>query len=186
MNASRLDLSGGTPPRVWRPLICALALAWTAGCRDEAAAAAAASQWRADSARYAAALAKYIRDSLVIDSIARTINTTRLRQLYRQQLHAEQPVVLQAEILCERTRLATRHGLMPSEAAIRDMKAALWRPEERDAVRAMEERFPKTAVIGAHPSCRAGPAAPEELNGTPLRSLILRPIPPRRPRNVRP
>lgn len=183
MSGSRLEASIERSAQVWR-LLGGLAIAWTAGCRDEAAAAAAASQWRADSTRYERALAKYVRDSLVIDSIARTINTTRLRQLYRQQLHAEQPVLLEREILCERSRLARRHGLMPSEAAVRHLEATLWRPEEREAVRAMDERFPESAALEVDPSCSAGPRAPDELNGTPLESIILRPVAPRRPRDV--
>jgi hypothetical protein len=183
MNACRASSPMARRARVWRLVIGGLALGWAAaGCRDEAAAAAAATQWRWDSTRYEAELAKYLRDSLVIDSIARTVDTDSLRQLYRMMLYAEDPMPVLREVLCQRARLAARYGLSPSEIAIRRLRATVWRPEERDAVRAMEDRMPERAVLSFDPSCSEGPRAPYTLNGTPLQTLFMRPVPPRRPR----
>jgi hypothetical protein len=172
------------PTGGWRLLVGGLVLGGGASCRDGASTVAPANQWRVDSARYEAELARYVRDSLVIDSVARTIDTEPLRRLYRKMLHAQDPMPVLNEVLCERTRLATRYGLNPSELAIGRMRATLWRPDERNAVRAMENRMPATSVIGPDPSCREGPRAPYEIDGTPLHTVIVRPEPPQRPKKL--
>lgn len=46
----------------------------------------------ADSVKYVTESTKWVRDSVAIDSISRTINTDSLFHLLRAQLHAENPV----------------------------------------------------------------------------------------------
>ena len=48
-------------------------------------------RWASDSSAYEARLAKYLRDSTVIDSIARTVNTDSLRKLYQSSPYRQGP-----------------------------------------------------------------------------------------------
>jgi len=68
---------------------------------------------------------KWVRDSIVRDSISRTINTDSLYRTWRRMLHAPDPVPLMGLIYCEGARLAWRYGTIPSLAASERMEDTL-------------------------------------------------------------
>lgn len=81
--------------------------------------------WKRDSTRYVQESTKWVRDSIVRDSISRTINTDSLYRTYRRMLDAADPVPLMGLIYCEGARLAWRYGAIPAVAATERMEDTL-------------------------------------------------------------
>src|SRR5690349_12046625 len=83
-------------------------------------------RWHADSAAYVERLEKWRHDSLVIDSIARTVNTDSLRALYRAVWSLPQPAAAFQELLCEQSRLNARYGALAATIAGEQVKREVW------------------------------------------------------------
>lgn len=140
-------------------------------------------RWLRDSTDHAIALARWIRDSVVIDSIARTINTDSLYHLEHSMLLTGDRRLPQ-EAACEEFRLAWRHGGNAALVAMKRMEDTIWRGIEPESVLAMQRRVgPGQFVTMSRHVCGDGgwPHAPETLNGTPLLDHQPRPISPRQP-----
>ena len=145
---------------------------------------AAMARWRADSVAYSHELDEWTRDSLTIDSIARTINTDSTYRLWHRMLGMEHPEMLFPQIDCERDRILRHYGERPGAVAFKRMDDTLMRSVDRSVTKAMLERIPRGIVrtITSESDCGSmGPDAPDSLNGVPLNSERSRPVPPRKP-----
>src|SRR3954464_354859 len=78
-------------------------------------------KWTRDSAEYSVNLVRWMRDSALMDSISRTINTDSLYRLFHAALRPQPMVPIVRAITCERNRLGARHGSIPARAAISRM-----------------------------------------------------------------
>jgi hypothetical protein len=89
----------------------------------------------------------YLRhDSVVIDSIARTIDTDSLYRLNHALLSVLNIRETYQAAICERTRLARTYGIRPSRRAVERMEDTLWR-HEKDAERRIEARMPASTLF---------------------------------------
>jgi hypothetical protein len=111
---------------------------------DRAALQAARQQWLTDSARYAGDLERWLRDSILIDSIAQAIPTDSLKHLYHAAMIASDPVPIFRAIWCERARLQARYGYTPSIWAIQAAESVSWTRAEQSAA---ESRLPPRMVF---------------------------------------
>lgn len=110
--------------------------------RREASRQAALHEWLTDSAAYDGRLSRWLRDSTVIDSIARTISTDSLQKLYRAAKNAPHPFPIFQAMECEQDALHKRYGYTPTMWATQRAESASWTPAERDAaVARLPERF---------------------------------------------
>jgi hypothetical protein len=167
----------------------------TAGCQTSRTPApidpARATQWSKDSAKYVQDSTMWVRDSVVIDSISRTINTDSVYRLRRAQLHADDPVRIQGLIECESYRLHWVYGSNAAEDARRRMSDTLYRKTDSadmkrvsDRLQSMTPREMISVGVGEMQCGRFskwGPRHPEALNGTALSTRTGRPARPRRP-----
>jgi len=135
---------------------------------------------------YASRLARWLRDSVVLDSMTRLVNTDSLFRLYRRALEPGQVSleVLQEES-CEEERLYIEHGSVPAKRAIRAMRDTVFRDHGiRDGMRYFISRAPAEGVIegGARRCGPYPPRAPDFIGATRLDTeLGSRPRPSRRP-----
>jgi len=110
------------------------------------------------------------RDSVVIDSLARLVNTDSLYRLNRRLLDTTVTIKpLVQEILCERRRIVRANGFRPAEIALRRLMDTVWTRDERKRVR-IDERMPSAGFIevsermcGPFP-----PGSPSTVNGFSL------------------
>jgi hypothetical protein len=144
--------------------------------------------WAQDSARYATVLTKWVRDSVVRDSISRTINTDSLYRLYHRMLHAADPVPVLFRVTCEADRLLWTYGGIPGTAALKRMSDTLYAPDEVEAAKQVMLRLQRMspqelATTGTSPArCGGwGPRHPNFVDGTALDAMTDRPRPPRHP-----
>ena len=137
----------------------------------------------ADSAVYVEKLARYTRDSMVIDSIARTIDVSELYRLTSEMLRAQSPMPWRRMQGCELWRLKWDHGIAPTEVAgvwVEDRLTKLLGPKVFED---MLRRMPQTGVISEgddYIKCRGN--RPERLKALGTTSLDVQPwapIPPR-------
>jgi hypothetical protein len=99
--------------------------------------------WLADSSRYASRLTRWVHDSTVIDSIARTIPTDSLRSLYRLATSSKQALPIFTAITCERLRLVGTYGTAATQVS--DLvDSTAWTPAERAA---FESRLPEHLFV---------------------------------------
>ena len=134
---------------------------------------------RTDSVAYEQQLAAWLRDSAVIDSIARTIDTDSLYRVHRSALTADNPEPVYQQIACEGDRLYIRHGTIAAELAIARMRDTLWKPGEEDEVRRMRARLPRVVELSTeHCQPYTGPKAPKRIGDTPLNTRAPRPMRP--------
>jgi hypothetical protein len=141
--------------------------------------------WRRDSGAYEAALAIWLRDSAVVDSVSRTVDTDSLYRLYRRLLTDPNPAPLVQEIACEEWRLRRRYKPLPFEAAERRMLDTVWLPHETDAVRQVNARLSGIDEPTADRWTCGGEVervVPEVVSGAPMSMGTVRPVPPRRQR----
>jgi hypothetical protein len=73
----------------------------------------------------------WVRDSIVLDSISRTIRTDSLFRLYRAQLRETDPLPLEQAINCESSRLFWLYGSNAAVDALRRMEDTLYHPSDR-------------------------------------------------------
>jgi hypothetical protein len=110
------------------------------------------------------------RDSSVIDSLSRLVNTDSLYRLNEAMRTARDPRPLVHEAACERARLQNRHGLRPTTLAVRRMADTLWRPDKRRIEREIESRMPQADMITVSAKlCGYGDPAPDSVAGVSLR-----------------
>jgi hypothetical protein len=166
--------------------IAALVLGGSLACHDHdetTRAADAARRWTAESAYYESRLARWLRDSAVIDSIARTVDDDSLRSLYRQLVATETPAPILQAILCEQTRLADLHGYNALGVVGRRVRRAELGPDPAAAMRRVEDKLPTMLFhVTGGPCGEPGPRGPDSVGSTSLRQERPRPSPPQRPR----
>ena len=137
-----------------------------------------------DSLDYEQRLTTWLRDSAVVDSVARTINTDSLFRLTRALLHTTDAVAAQQKIECEKARIASQFGTVPAMRAINRMGDTSWSAAERVRVNALFAEggmvFVNRKVCGPF-----GPSAPEKIGSTPLNTAYDRPIRPTRRKGLR-
>lgn len=75
-------------------------------------------------------LAKWLRDSAVVDSLSRFVNTDSLYHTYHRLLTSEDARVVLPAAACQRWRLRKRHGFGPATMAIERMFDTLWTPAD--------------------------------------------------------
>ena len=144
-------------------------------------------RWASDSAEYSRRLERWRRDSTVIDSIARTINSDSLRSLYRAAWNLPQAAPAVQDIVCEQARLARKYG----HAAVGIVQTAIerqeWGTNQQEIDRHIGQRLPNsTAFELSNERCHlTGARTPDSLNGTPLNMLGPRPNPPHHPGHSR-
>lgn len=144
--------------------------------------------WTRDSLKYVTDSTKWVRDSLVRDSLARAVNTDSLYRLYRSMLHAPDPVRYMAAIDCERFRLWWRNGFIPGEAAIHRAESTVFAPGDKadaDRMRLRLDRMTpeQNATLSVSPR-KCGVTSAERrtvFEGTNLEADDPRPARPRRP-----
>jgi hypothetical protein len=133
---------------------------------------------------YKARLAQWLRDSVLLDSMTRLVNTDSLYRLYRRAL--EPPGVtlaLMTDVSCEEVRLKIRFGSVPAGRAIHVVQDTMYRDRGiRDGMGYFIAHAPAEGVIELSPS-RCGPyprAGPKVIGTTRLDTeLAQRPRAPR-------
>jgi hypothetical protein len=152
---------------------------------DEARAPDAEAIYRVELASYKKALAVWRRDSAVVDSVSRTIDTDSLYRLHRALLTAQDPAAAHQEIACEAWRIKRRYHELPASAAVRRMLDTVWNAGDADALRALKARFAEPAKVSVghwvcgYPGEQVGPA---EVSGASMMFEKARPTPPRPPK----
>jgi hypothetical protein len=145
----------------------------------------ASESWTHDSIAYERALTRWLRDSVVVDSIAATIDATHLRSIYASFATSQRPETLMQEAVCEEARLARRHGGRVGQAVVERTDNEVWRsPQERRRIfRRLESRVKSSFMLGvSEDHCGPlGPRGPDTVAGIDLRTLPARPEPPVRP-----
>jgi len=139
--------------------------------------------YQVELASYDKAVAKWLRDSAVIDSISRAIDTDSLYGLYRQMLDAPDAAVAAQAVACEEWRLARLYQPLPATAAVRRMRDTVWRAGDSSALRLLTQRLPELGHVQVgHWSCGypGEVRTPPEVDGASLTNAS-RPNPPRRP-----
>lgn len=137
---------------------------------------------------YKARLAQWLRDSVVLDSMSRLVNTDSLYKLYRRAL--EPPGVtlaLMTEASCEEVRLNIGFGPIPASRAIRAVQDTMYRDRGiRDGMGYFIAHAPAEGEIeGGRSRCGPyPPAAPKVIGTTRLDTEL--PQRPRAPRTRRP
>jgi hypothetical protein len=166
-------------------LIGAAAVAVAARRADDLPAPDAEAIYRVELASYDKALTAWRRDSAVIDSVSRAIDTDTLYRLHRAVLDAPDPAAAMQEAACEEWRLSRRYQPLPAAAAHKRMTDTLWRPEDAEALRRLEARRPGLGHVQVgHWVCGypGEERVPPEVRGASMRSAPPRPTPPRLPR----
>jgi len=136
---------------------------------------------------YLARLAKWRRDSLVLDSLTALARTDSLYHLYRRALAAPgtSPALLE-EVNCEYARLRRRVGIVPAQRAFGRMRDTVYADEgihdSKGADRRFFSRTPDSAFVTDMRSCGVlGPPFPWVLDGTATSVEPKKPTPPRQP-----
>ena len=133
-------------------------------------------------------LARWLRDSVVLDSVTRLVKTDSLYKLYRRAL--EPPGVtlaLMTEVSCEEVRLDIRFGSVPASRAIHAVQNTMYRDRGiRDGMRYFIAHAPAEGMIeGGRSRCGPyPPAAPKAIGTTRLDTELSQR--PRAPRTRRP
>ncbi len=148
----------------------------------------AAARWSQDSANYVRDSIKWVHDSVVVDSISRTVNTDSLYQLNRAQLRAEDPIPLQRAIGCEMSRLYWVYGSNAAGDAYHRMLDTLYRPVDRADMTRVSNRLHSLSIeemasLGSGPGQCGGFGRRHQLrvDDASLDTRTGRPARPRRP-----
>ena len=130
---------------------------------------------------YAAKLKKYLRDSTVLDSLTKLVQTDSLYRLYRQALQSKNvDVNLVAQVWCEELRLTTRHGIIPADRAINRLRDTVYRDiGVHDAFDYLASRAPDEGHFNSSVCGELPPPGPRVIDGTSTDIEPRRP-PPRR------
>jgi hypothetical protein len=136
---------------------------------------------------YLTQLAKWERDSFVLDSLTRLAHTDSLYRLYRRSLEpgGTTPALLE-EVNCEYARLRRLVGAVPARRAFERMRDTVFADrgihDSKDADRKFFGRAPDSAFVTDTRSCGVlGPPFPRFLDGTATTVEPTKPNPPRRP-----
>lgn len=131
---------------------------------------------------YRMALKSWLRDSVVIDSLSRFVDTDSLLQLRRAELRAgTSSHAIRQAMSCEHFRLDWRHGFRPHEVAVARLDAAMT-PDERRRYRRIDLSGPAGFYDADSTLCGVtGPRAPEKVQGISLTASPLRPFHPDSP-----
>lgn len=129
---------------------------------------------------HAALLQRYVRDSTVLDSLSRLVNTDSLRALYRLAL---EPSVsgekLLQEAWCEETRLMVMHGVIPARKAIDRMLDTVYADRgirgRDDAFGVLAARAPRSSGVDGRACGRMPPRSPEIVAGIRVNQNLARP-----------
>jgi hypothetical protein len=142
-------------------------------------------RWMADSLGYEKALAGWMRDSVILDSLAAAADRSAMVALYRQYETRDAQAMIQAEE-CESTRLMLRHGLQVAERITALAAQDVWPTEEerKAAARRLHGRVRESFFVeSSEEAC--GPFPPrsgDTVAGVPVNYPPPRPWRPRRPR----
>lgn len=169
-----------------------LTLGLMAGCQRQEPPrtdpAADAAGWARDSAKNYPALVKWLRDSVVRDSVSRMINTDSLYRLHLVEAHAANPIPIVGKALCEQARLSFVYGSLPAEAAVKRMEDTLTRVVDKKDRERIDARLGHLSVdeqmslgIGRAKCGDWGPVGPTSINGTELDEATGRPLRPKPP-----
>ena len=136
----------------------------------------------AEDSAYAAKLKKYLRDSTVLDSLTKVVQTDSLYRLYRQAILSNKvDVNLVAEVWCEELRLTTRHGIIPADRAINRLRDTVYRDiEVHDAFDYLASRAPNEGHFNSSYCGELPPPGPRVIDGTSTDIEPRRPAPPRK------
>jgi hypothetical protein len=99
-----------------------------------------------------------------------------LHQRHERRPDAEDPILAERDLLCERTRLGRLYGTLPSQIAVdRAMQVGTreWTPQFR---RRRESPYPGENVISTRRDCALPPGVPEKLGSTSLEYPNFRPM----------
>jgi hypothetical protein len=97
--------------RVWfAAASVVVAVAAVSGCESQPR----SETWRADSTAYVDRLAKWLRDSTVIDSVTRTVDLTELLLAYDAIVTARNPLTQQSRLDCAQLKVYWDHGALPA------------------------------------------------------------------------
>jgi hypothetical protein len=114
---------------------------------------------------YVAELERFKRDSVVIDSLSRLVDTDSLEKLTAAALSANDERPYRQEITCEYLRQSWRHGSLPAQAARARLRTSM-----SEADRRRLDRISGTGSGVYELSERAcgplGPRAPSEVGGS--------------------
>jgi hypothetical protein len=132
---------------------------------------------------YFAQLQRWQRDSIVLDSVTREVNTATLYALYRRAL-ARDGVTLRllTDIGCEELRVGMQSGAVPSERAIKAMLDTVYRDiRVTDALGYLARHAPREGMIATGSNCLRLPSlATKAVGDTRLDVEFPRPRPQRR------
>lgn len=172
------------PPVGRRPMVscCVAALVFLeASCGTRQQGEDEGADWKRDSTAYETAMVTWRHDSLVIDSVSRTIKTDTLFGLYRRMISAPTPYPWLQRISCARARLTWKYGALPTERAVQRMRDSLWNGVA-DSIRARYEStegHPVSVVIGPETCGSFGPKGPSVVNGVHMSAAGPRPTRPK-------
>lgn len=137
---------------------------------------------------YNARLASWLRDSIVLDSMTRLVNTDSLYKLYRRALDPPGvTLALMTDVSCEEVRLKIGFGSVPARRAIQAVHDTMYRDRGiRDGMGYFVAHAPSEGTIELGSArCRPyPPAAPRAIGTTRLDTEL--PPKPRAPRAQRP
>lgn len=114
-------------------------------------------------------LRAWLRDSAVIDSIARLVPTDTFVMLYTGMVSAKRPHLVWRELACYEDRVTRRYGGGARAAVSERIRDSVWSAAGRGAVREMERRIPSGIYIGTEHCPRYdGPKAPRMIGETDI------------------
>ena len=137
---------------------------------------------------YQARLRNWRRDSTVLDSVTRQVNTAKLYALYRQALGKEGVTLrLMTELGCEEVRLGIQYGEVPWQRASNAVRDTVYRDiGVSDGLDYIARHAPDEGVVETGQNCRPfPPRAPKKIGETRLDAEFPRPRPGREALTVR-
>ena len=133
---------------------------------------------------YQAKLRNWRRDSVVLDSVTREINTAKLYALYRQALGREGVTLrLMTELACEEVRLGRHYGIVAWQRASKAVRDTVYRDlGETDGLAYIARHAPSEGGVETGENCRPlPPRAPQKIGETRLDVEFPRPWPGKAP-----
>jgi hypothetical protein len=139
-------------------------------------------RWLADSAAYVTNLNQWLRDSVVVDSVARSVDITELVAAYRQVATGAQPAEGMAQVTCAQSRVFWDYGDLAAEAAVQRAHDSVEHLVGAKAFADAVARMPQSGAIEPPDYKKCLGKEPEHrksLGSTRLDVRATRPIPPR-------
>ena len=116
-------------------------------------------------------LRNWRRDSSVLDSVTREVNTAKLYALYRRALGSEGVTLsLMTELGCEELRLGIQYGAVPWQRASQAVRDTVYHDiGVKDALDYIARHAPDEGSVETGQNCRPfPPSAPQAIGGTRL------------------